>query len=306
MSERPVRIGETRFMSFFEYLARFGKDPRFVSVPTVALAICQARMSGFSREEREDCLAGRGVGREIVSEAEAWLSRRCGTLRVTGPERLFVRRMIEAGRRWSGSEGVRLETVSPVAMGRDADRQRRLFLETLHADWRGLPIEDEIDQRNVPINQLSSDGVSLLNCRHALLVFPEMTLRDQYLFFLGTVMAGALPLKAVVCETSMRFGRTWLHGIVRLSECPDRVPGLQPANKPVREDLRIEDCDLYFDQVRDLYRWTRSDPDSRYRCSIDLVDPYVTVMLPGTDPVRGCASRVLFLASPGQFPDALF
>ena len=62
----------------------------------------------------------------IVSEAEAWLSRRCGTLRVTGPERLFVRRMIEAGHRWSGSEGIRLETVSPVAMGRDADRQRRL------------------------------------------------------------------------------------------------------------------------------------------------------------------------------------
>ena len=185
MSERPVRIGETRFMSFFEYLARFGKDPRFVSVPTVALAICQARMSGFSREEREDCLAGRGVGREIVSEAEAWLSRRCGTLRVTGPERLFVRRMIEAGHRWSGSEGIRLEAVSPVAMGRDADRQRRLLLETLHADWRGLPIEDEIDQRNVPINQLSSGGVSLLNCRHALLVFPAMSLRDQYLFFLG-------------------------------------------------------------------------------------------------------------------------
>lgn len=167
------------------------------------------------------------------------------------------------------------------------------------------------------INQVTGDagrGGSYRNdetvavWRHVRIEFDDLPLPLQAAFWLGAWRTHALPVRAVTFS-----GGKSLHALLRIEECPDRVPGTQPSGQHVREISNAADMDFYRRQWGILARAIASDPDAALRCDLNAPNPSSMIRLAGhlrTDYKGGRHAptwqRLLFITQPDLENDQIF
>lgn len=298
-----LTLSATNALRFVERLTLLRNRPELRTPHGIALTVRSGLLGSWTPDEIRCFAEGVGLDGGLVEKALKWNWRGDKPRRTpTGHAASFVRRMIEAGEREDPSRILR--RLSPVEIPDGLADQRRVFLEAIHSDWRGRHPSEMPSGLSVPVNQQTEDGCDLLNCRNAVVSFGELPLHGQLAFFAGVVREGSLPLKAVVCAHSRRFGVSRAYGVVRLAECRDRIPGRQPPGTVVREETNLADCDVYLDGWRELGRWLASDPDPRCRCDLSASDPHDRVYCPGED--RDWLVRLLWATGYDHYVENVF
>lgn len=144
--------------------------------------------------------------------------------------------------------------------------------------------------------------------RHIRIEFDDLPLSLQAAFWLGAWRTQALPIRAVTFS-----GGKSLHALLRIEECPDRVPGTQPNGQPVRETSNAADLDFYRRQWGTVARALSSDPEAALRCDLNAPNPSSMMRLAGhlrTDYKGGRHAptwqRLLLITPPDLENDQLF
>lgn len=143
--------------------------------------------------------------------------------------------------------------------------------------------------------------------RHVRIEFDELPLPLQAAFWLGVWRSRSLPLRCVTFS-----GGKSLHALLRIEECPDRVPGANGGH-PVRETANAADLDFYRRQWGALARALATDPDAALRCDINAPNPSSMIRLGGhlrTEYKGGRHAptwqRLLFMLPPDMENDQIF
>ena len=303
---RACKLDATYAMGYVSMMSIMREHPEARTEFNIAQLTRMGMLGSFTPQAIETFAEGQGLDLGLVKRyLEVW-ARRKSRSSPTQWERTYVRRMISLGRRIDAETSWILRRLSPVPIERSLAGQRLAFLRAVHSDWRGVLPEEEKQTLAVRVNQLAKGGVNLLNCRNAVISFPKLPLRKQYAFFVGVIRSGTLPLKAIVCASNRRFGRTWIFGVIRLAECPDRIPGHQPPDTIVRDRLEYADYEKYLEQWRGLAPWLFSDPDPAFRCDLSASNPHDTVFVPGRAEKKGWLVRLLWAVERDHYGECLF